>query len=58
MDHTTYSEEYIRSILNDVRIIAMVGASSNTNRPSYFAMKYLLEKGYDVIPRESARGRW
>lgn len=50
MDHTAYSEEYIRGILNDVRTIAMVGASSNTNRPSYFAMKYLLEKGYEVIP--------
>ncbi len=50
MDHTQYSEEYIRGILNEVRTIAMVGASSNTNRPSYFAMKYLLEKGYDVIP--------
>ena len=28
----------------------MVGASSNWNRPSYFAMKYLQEKGYRVIP--------
>jgi predicted CoA-binding protein len=50
MDHTDYSENYIRAILNEVRTIAMVGASSNINRPSYFAMKYLLEKGYEVIP--------
>ena len=50
MDHDKYSEAYIRGILNTVRTIAMVGASSNTIRPSYFAMKYLLEKGYDVIP--------
>jgi predicted CoA-binding protein len=28
----------------------MVGASANTSRPSYFAMKYLLAKGYSVIP--------
>ena len=28
----------------------MVGASATTNRPSYFAMKYLLGKGYRVIP--------
>ena len=28
----------------------MVGASAASNRPSYFAMKYLLGKGYEVIP--------
>jgi predicted CoA-binding protein len=28
----------------------MVGASPNWNRPSYFVMKYLQEKGYRVIP--------
>ena len=28
----------------------MVGASATSNRPSYFAMKYLLGKGYRVIP--------
>lgn len=50
MDHSQYTEDYIRGILNQVHTIAMVGASSNTIRPSYFAMKYLLEKGYDVIP--------
>ena len=50
MEHSDYSEDYIRGILNDVRTIAMVGASSSTIRPSYFAMKYLLEKGYEVIP--------
>ena len=50
MDHSSYPESYIRDILNDVRTIAMVGASSNVTRPSYFAMKYLLEKGYEVIP--------
>jgi predicted CoA-binding protein len=33
-----------------VRTIAMVGASSNWNRPSYFVMKYLQQKGYRDIP--------
>ena len=50
MDHDNYSDDYIRSILENVRTIAMVGASSNTVRPSYFVLKYLLEKGYRVFP--------
>lgn len=50
MDHDNYSDDYIRSILNEVRVIAMVGASPNTVRPSYFAFKYLLTKGYRMIP--------
>jgi predicted CoA-binding protein len=33
-----------------VKTIAMVGASPNEARPSYFAMKYLLEKGFKIIP--------
>ena len=33
-----------------MKTIAMVGASGTWNRPSYFAMKYLQEKGYRVIP--------
>jgi uncharacterized protein len=28
----------------------MVGASEKENRPSYFAFKYLLERGYHMIP--------
>lgn len=47
-DH--YSDGYIRDILRTVHTIAMVGASPKWNRPSFFAMKYLLEKGYRVIP--------
>lgn len=50
MRHETYDDTYIAGILSDVRVIAMVGASANTSRPSYFAMKYLLSKGYRVIP--------
>ncbi len=50
MDHESYSDDYIRGILRGCRTIAMVGASPHWNRPSYFAMKYLQEKGYRVIP--------
>jgi len=45
-----YSDQQIRRILSSVRTIAMVGASTNWNRPSYFVMKYLQGKGYRVIP--------
>jgi uncharacterized protein len=50
MNHDAYSDAYIRGILATSRTIAMVGASPNTSRPSYFAMKYLKAKGFRVIP--------
>jgi uncharacterized protein len=50
MNHDRYDDSYIRGILNTVKTIAMVGASAKDNRPSYFAFKYLLERGYNMIP--------
>src|SRR5882757_6721143 len=50
LDPLPYSDAQIRAILEPVHTIAMVGASSNWNRPSYFVMKYLQGKGYRVIP--------
>jgi predicted CoA-binding protein len=50
MDHDSYPDTYIRGILNTVKTIAMVGVSPKDNRPSYFAFKYLLERGYRMIP--------
>lgn len=50
MQHDGYPDEYIRDILRDTRTIAMVGASTNWNRPSYFVMKYMQSKGYRIIP--------
>jgi len=55
MNHDAYSDDYIRGILNTVKTIAMVGASEKENRPSYFAFKYLLERGYHMIPVNPAR---
>jgi predicted CoA-binding protein len=55
----TYTDDEIRKIMRDCKTIAMVGASGNWNRPSYFAMKFLQGKGYRVIPvnpREAAAG--
>src|SRR6202167_411910 len=50
LEPIAYSDAKIRAILERVRTIAMVGASTNWNRPSYFVMKYLQGKGYRVIP--------
>jgi uncharacterized protein len=50
MNHDRYDDGYIRGILNTVKTIAMVGASAKDNRPSYFAFKYLGERGYNMIP--------
>jgi uncharacterized protein len=50
MNHDTYDDGYIRGILNTVKTIAMVGVSANTVRPSYFVFKYLIERGYRMIP--------
>ena len=50
MNHDAYPDSYIRGILNTVKTIAMVGFSPNQNRPSYFVFKYLLERGYRMIP--------
>jgi len=46
----TYPDDLIKSILRATKVIAMVGASGNAMRPSYFAMKYLLDKGFKVVP--------
>ena len=50
MAHDQYDDSTIRGILNTVKTIAMVGASAKDNRPSYFAFKYLAERGYNMIP--------
>ncbi len=50
MEHDSYPDAYIRGILNTVKTIAMVGVSANESRPSYFAFKYLLERGYRMVP--------
>jgi predicted CoA-binding protein len=54
MNHDDYDASYIRDILREVKRIAMVGASSSEVRPSHLVMKYLLDKGYDVVPVNAA----
>tara|TARA_X000000368_G_C22951892_1_gene677019 strand:- start:338 stop:754 length:417 start_codon:yes stop_codon:yes gene_type:complete len=45
-----YSEKYIREILKEVKTIAVVGASSKSDRDSYKVMAALIEHGYQVFP--------
>lgn len=50
MNHDSYAPDYLRNILQTVKVIALVGASANAVRPSNLVMKYLIDKGYTVIP--------
>ncbi len=50
MNHDRYDDAYIRDILTSVRTIAVVGASPNPARPSFFVTKYLAERGFEVFP--------
>jgi len=50
VNHDAYDNAYIAGILNSVKTIAMVGASANDVRPSFFVLKYLLAKGFSVFP--------
>ena len=44
------NKKKLRSILENINSIALIGASSNSERDSYKVMKFLIEKGYDVFP--------
>lgn len=46
--HDRYSDELIESVLAGVKTVAIVGASANAARPSYFVLTYLMGKGYSV----------
>ena len=50
VNHDDYDDKYIIEVLRDAKTVAMVGASANWNRPSFFAMKYMQQKGFRVIP--------
>ncbi|MCT8990776.1 CoA-binding protein [Chelativorans sp. SCAU2101] len=50
MNHDSYDNSYIAGILHSVKSVAIVGASANDVRPSFFVTKYLIDKGYKVFP--------
>jgi uncharacterized protein len=55
MNHDQYADNYTTDILSGVKVIALVGASQNPARPSYGVMKFLLRKGFEVIPVNPGR---
>jgi predicted CoA-binding protein len=51
-DDVTYvpSDQELRSILGDARTVAVVGLSSNPDRPSYEVAEFLQDRGYRIVP--------
>jgi len=49
-NHDSYDASYIRGVLDSVKTVAIVGASANEVRPSFFVTKYMIDKGYTVYP--------
>lgn len=45
-----YSDDFIKQILQDTKVIALVGASEKPSRDSFHVMAFLQEQGYRVIP--------
>ena len=45
-----YSEKYIKEILQEVKTVAVVGASANNERDSYKVMESLIQHGYKIFP--------
>ena len=45
-----YSEKYIKEILQEVKTVAVVGASANHERDSYKVMESLIQHGYKIFP--------
>ncbi len=45
-----YTDDFIKGILQETKVIAMVGASEKPQRDSYHVMAFLQSKGYRVIP--------
>src|SRR6185295_18194452 len=50
MAHTNPSDQELTQLLTDATTIAVVGASSNTDKASYGIMQKLQKAGYRVVP--------
>jgi len=50
VNHDDYADDYLQGILSEVKVIAVVGASSDASRPSHTTFKALRDVGYEMIP--------
>ena len=50
INHDFYTSEYVAEILDQTKVIALVGASPRPERDSYKVMQFLLDNKYQVIP--------
>lgn len=46
----SYTDAFLKSVLQRAKTVAVVGVSTNPVRPSYFVARYLSLKGFTVIP--------
>ncbi len=46
----TYTDDFIRGILQETKVIALVGASEKPQRDSHHVMAFLQRAGYRAIP--------
>jgi predicted CoA-binding protein len=51
----TYTDAFIRGILDRVKTVAVVGASHGDDKPSMFVVKYLSDRGFRVFPINPSR---
>lgn len=50
INHDFYTSEYVAKILDQTKVIALVGASPRPERDSHKVMQFLLDNKYQVIP--------
>lgn len=50
MDHNSYSDAFLRKVLQQTRTVALVGISPRDDRPSHWVLGFLLGKRYKVFP--------
>lgn len=50
MNHDSYSNDFLRDILQRTRTVALLGISARDDRPSHWVLGFLLGKRFTVYP--------